>query len=373
MRINKMIDRLILVIILFISISCSTQDDSNVNSIAILRNIKNMGNLNDVFVDFKYIPLETRKESLFGSIDKFMKYNGFFFILDKVRKKKIFIFDEHGKFVRTIGKIGKGPGEYVNIEDFTIDKRNGNIQILAFPSTVLTYGFNGTFLSSRKLTTNALLWSISSNNDCYVCASNHQSVLTGKEACLIFKYDLEFNLLEKKIDVLPAYIGLPPLTPNPLLYDKERISYFDSFNSQVHLNISDKESDQVIKFDFNGNEVPLEDLKDPQGFFTNQFKYSFFINALIADDILLTKFINNGKHHLSLVDLKDESFLSYKSESWLPDLLFYEDNTFYSSMSCHWITKGHKFFKAEKTNDYSTDPSSNPVILTFKFSNNCKI
>jgi len=40
------------------------------------------------------------------------------------------VFDRDGHFIRQIGKVGMGPGEYVYPDDFTIDKENKIIYIL---------------------------------------------------------------------------------------------------------------------------------------------------------------------------------------------------------------------------------------------------
>ena len=50
-------------------------------------------------------------------------------MLDSRSAKSLFVFDKERLFIKTIGSIGNGPGEYTSIDDFTIDfdeKRNYN-------------------------------------------------------------------------------------------------------------------------------------------------------------------------------------------------------------------------------------------------------
>jgi hypothetical protein len=68
------------------------------------------------------IKLETTEDSVIGNIDKLIiGKNSEIFIGDYFSSKKIFRFTRDGKFMNFYGRIGQGPGEYVQIMGFTID------------------------------------------------------------------------------------------------------------------------------------------------------------------------------------------------------------------------------------------------------------
>lgn len=77
-----------------------------------------------------YIPLETKDSSLIGSINKVLFRNHTFYIFDS-ENKKIFLFDENGKFLQVIERVGQGPGEYLYPSDMDVDM-DGNIYISDF-------------------------------------------------------------------------------------------------------------------------------------------------------------------------------------------------------------------------------------------------
>jgi len=77
----------------------------------------------------KTIILETTKESLIGTINSLQVFDNKIFILDGYMAKKLFIFDMNGKFISQIGNFGKGPGEYIDISDFTINVDEKHIYI----------------------------------------------------------------------------------------------------------------------------------------------------------------------------------------------------------------------------------------------------
>ncbi len=79
--------------------------------------VKNIDELFDK--QAKYTMLETTiDESLIGKIDKIIKRANSFFILSD--GKQINQFDENGKFITALKKLGNGPGEYTMITDFNI-------------------------------------------------------------------------------------------------------------------------------------------------------------------------------------------------------------------------------------------------------------
>lgn len=72
-----------------------------------------------LFRSANYIPLETTDSSLLSEISKIIIYNDNYYILDRPYKS-LFVFDINGKFVRKLSKIGRGPDEYLSLEDFDI-------------------------------------------------------------------------------------------------------------------------------------------------------------------------------------------------------------------------------------------------------------
>lgn len=83
-----------------------------------------------VFKDFKVVPLETSDKCLIGNISQIEILNDTMYVLDSNIAKALFVFDNNGKFIRKIGTVGKGPGEYINPLSFTLDEKNSQIQIL---------------------------------------------------------------------------------------------------------------------------------------------------------------------------------------------------------------------------------------------------
>lgn len=99
------------------------------------------------FIDsMKYIPLQTTAESLITGIEKIKIFNNHIYILD-VFNKSLLVFTNDGKFVRKIGREGRGPQEFINPIDFAIDKEQNKVLILDDKaSKVLTFSLEGEYL-----------------------------------------------------------------------------------------------------------------------------------------------------------------------------------------------------------------------------------
>ena len=73
--------------------------------------------------EVSYVLLETKPECLIGNIHKLMITDSMIYVFDKLDTKTIFCFDKDGKFIYKIDKIGKGPGEYLDVLDFDVDEK----------------------------------------------------------------------------------------------------------------------------------------------------------------------------------------------------------------------------------------------------------
>lgn len=356
----------IILLIMLVLYSCSRENKANHDDLEIypLREKNSEIKLNQLFSGFDFIALETTDKAFIGNISKLIVIDDNIFILDNSHAKKIFIFNTNGKFIRTVGKLGKGPGEYTNIEDFTIDKGTGNIVVLAYPSMALIYNTEGDFINQKKLSEKALLWNIGSYKNGYLCSSNNQSVLKGDNAFLLFNYTNDFELKSKSIDVLSHYVTIPPIISNPLLNYQNQVAYFDFHTSSLYLGANTSNPNR-IHFNFEEKNVPEEVYTSSQEFLMNQNKYSFFTDLVLTKDKMLSSFASGGKLYVLIHNLITSSNSVYEYNDWFPRLLYYNDGMIYSSMSALQFKEDYRSKIEDKGSIYPINENSNPVILMF--------
>ena len=66
------------------------------------------------------------------------------------RIEKIYVFSKEGKFIRTIGNRGQGPGEYSGIGRLAVDEKNKRLYIKS-GQKILSYDFNGELLKESRI------------------------------------------------------------------------------------------------------------------------------------------------------------------------------------------------------------------------------
>ena len=124
-------------VFLILCLSCSTHINEvdgkglyviNLDSAA--QNSANIFQYSSLYKGIRTVMLETSKSCLIGSISKMRICDGNIYILDSHIAKSLYVFDMDGRFIKKIGSVGQGPGEYIEPRDFTIDTENKVIYLL---------------------------------------------------------------------------------------------------------------------------------------------------------------------------------------------------------------------------------------------------
>lgn len=104
------------------------------------------------FVDnVKFVQLETKPESAFTDIDKLIVSGSKIFILDK-RLEAVFCYDTAGKFNFRIQRIGRGPGEYKELDAIWVRPAKEELWLQSFwPPMIMVYNFKGDLLREFKI------------------------------------------------------------------------------------------------------------------------------------------------------------------------------------------------------------------------------
>ncbi|MGV8096467.1 MAG: 6-bladed beta-propeller [Mangrovibacterium sp.] len=145
-----------IVLILFLLTSCIGQKKEKKKSIN-SKPIVELNISNELFDENKdysslvgsieVIKLETNVNSLIGDIRKIEFQNNKFYILDD--SQVLYLFNEIGNYLNKLDKRGKGPGEYLEMRDFFVDK-DGSIKVLSY-NTILKYDSTLKFLEKKTI------------------------------------------------------------------------------------------------------------------------------------------------------------------------------------------------------------------------------
>jgi len=145
------ISRILILLILLFFFSCMGKNSHkkiDLNKIHFLD--KHINYLSEGVKIIKIVKLETKKESLIGSINKVI-YGAYrnFYVGDFYIGKKIIKFDKDGQFLRSYGREGQGPGEFSNIIDFGVDDNENVIILTQFK--LIKFNKEGNLVKERRI------------------------------------------------------------------------------------------------------------------------------------------------------------------------------------------------------------------------------
>lgn len=132
-------------IVLFI-ISCKSQK-KNLYEFDPISLTENAINLSEIADNVTYIPLD--KTFPLGLIYKYEFVNNSIYL--SAKDIGILVYNRDGKFLRRIGKIGRGPGEYIFPVFFTVDNKTETTYVLDSGGIIKVYSKTGRFLRNLSL------------------------------------------------------------------------------------------------------------------------------------------------------------------------------------------------------------------------------
>lgn len=239
-----------------------------------LTNIKKGLNINDILDDITFIPLETTDSSIIAEITKVIYYGDRFYIFD-LKFQSLKVFDLNGKYINSIGRIGNGPGEYKELDDFIIDPKTKHILLLDNgKQSIHEFDLDGNFIKSWRVNIFATHFNIIGDKYYFHIGQNISAL--SKNFHLI--------VMDKSGKVINRMFPFPPNfnygTPSGFLVsNSEGMLYNSSFNDTVsQISINSVYPKYVFKF--GPNKIPKDIQLSVSKFLKEGNHYSYLLNKI---------------------------------------------------------------------------------------------
>ncbi|MFV0267948.1 MAG: 6-bladed beta-propeller [Draconibacterium sp.] len=178
------------------------------------------------FKQKRVIVLETTEASLISQINRIVAFENRYYILDK-RSKSIYVFGEDGSFFKRIRRIGRGPGEYINLTDFTVDPQNRRLVLLCeIPNSLIYIDLDVNFIG-QEFKKELDLYISSDSSSMYFASfllkpkGKHIRIEDGAKSRLYLDYeDYIFN---------KDFYG-----PHPNIISSNNIYFFKVYDNQIY-------------------------------------------------------------------------------------------------------------------------------------------
>lgn len=320
----------------------------------------------DLFEVQEWIKLDTSRNYIVGQFAKAEYYNNNYYLLDNTDKKSILVFDTNGKGIGQIGKLGGGPGEYSDINDFTIDKTSGEITVITKPTEFFKYSHSGSFFDSIRID-NRFLWKLTSTTNGILASSMHLTFVDGDNAFLLYDFDRDFNLRKKDVPVLPVQMTPIRFVNNPFQTVGSITYYCDEYCNVIYTyDVGELKPTYNIGF-----QKPCDPVHRSDFLKANQYlgQSDFIMNYAVTKDKMLIIYVHQGPLCVAFIDLSDGSVISNKvlNDIHFPNIFcsIDDDGTFVSPISIesymeYWKNSG------VKQPDFMVSDDDNYLLMKWK-------
>ena len=220
---------------MFIISGCQKKKISDVEIIDLTKGLTNNSEtvkLSSVAKEIQYIFLETNEKCMIDKIAKIMLDDSLVFIFNR---KQFFVFNEDGKFLREVGNVGRGPGEYLRIMDFTINPVDDRIYIYdSDQRKVICYRYNGIFEFEFK--TDSYPTCIANMNNKFLILSWVRPDFIENDNYTFSIYTLDGKLVRKTFDRKDenAKLSEPSTLMTRLNYYSDSLTYWEVHKDNIY-------------------------------------------------------------------------------------------------------------------------------------------
>ena len=356
------------------------------------------------FKNIHMIQLEAKEECIISDIKRVVDAEGKIYVLTK--NNEIFCFDRAtGKYIRTIGRLGEGPGEYVSAMDICYDEKEKCICVVDYyKGAIHNYALDGRFIGDRKLDKDA---SADVNLALYAeCAPDGNMLLSLSMSAKKTSRDHVYTMLRPDgtstgVDVfspVKAEIGSIEVSKHPIAKSEDGLRFFKFLNDTI-FTLSGDEVVPFCKLNMGRKMVP-KDVLAKMGSYDNvnasklyKSGYSLPLFELYEDKnyiLVLTKPLTLqgrdnyliNKKTLEGIHIKGSARVAVEGVMFLegrlmPDIIDSNRNEFISWFAPIWINCMReeifaknldvKLYKKEmRTFFEKADPEGNPCLVFYE-------
>jgi|WetSurMetagenome_2_1015567.scaffolds.fasta_scaffold117115_1 hypothetical protein len=265
-------------------------------------------NLSQLASNVEYIQLETNPDCLLNQKSRFFFVDSLIFVSNK---DHILKFSINGKFLKKIGKPGRGPGEIGTIADLSIipNKRQIIVQLLEKRS-LLYFSFDGRFIKSINLPYRGIVKTI---NDGKILVWDRGSLMNAK---------LTFLLTNERGDTLSSVPNYTTIIKGSSISAAPSYSFFPEHFYYFNNNF-------FFKDEYNDTVYSVKSNKIVPQYFINlgKFKLPDNLNPSNIGPSNMEKYLREAKNHYfcTSFELANKVFVtSHSYNKGVPKLVLYD-------------------------------------------------
>lgn len=271
--------------------------------------------LSSLLEHFDIIPLETSDDCLIGEIFNIKKRCGRYYVQHS-NQMKLDVFDENGKHLQTIGKVGNGPGEYFAICSYDADDQN---IFLLSPGKMMVYDINGNF--QKEIPIKEIVWRAIKRIENGFLVSCNQPLPDGNtiayldNECKIIKTALPYNYYTTK----SAHIIWTEWEDG---FYVRQLSDSKDFCCFDHKNLEFK----TMGLSNSNDGVSISDIEEQMSINKGEFVSGNLIRSVTASSSQIYWFTSNNGYYDNILDKNSGKTYRISNDLEMDDLCFPENH-----------------------------------------------
>ena len=319
---------LLLLIVFFVSCQDSKEPNLQVKNVLLDINIEQELRLSEIADTVEVVLLEQTDDSNIALVERIIPYKDRYYVMNSIGFSigRLHVFDKDGNFLQEIGRRGEGPGEYVDLQDITIDTKNEELVFMTQPKGIYKYDMQGNFIGRLRGGYGSTLatdsdGNVYKTNRCYKDKPDRLLMVNEKDS-------VSFGHVEEKYFVMVNHYS----------FNNE----FDTYNGRVYYSyphcdtIFDVTGGRKVPFlyiNYDGENLPIDEIfaegrsLQESGKINNKYRRCWNTDAFrLSDKFLYIGSVDGEKHGIiSLYSFKTGNVLSGHR---LIDDVFFPDNRF---------------------------------------------
>jgi hypothetical protein len=285
----------------------SGEKQQNTGNIEIYRLDRSNHQLSSTLFDsVSFVSLKEDKD-FFSRIDKLIIHGEYIYIMDVWTVNSLLVFDNTGAFVRKIGRIGNGSGEYIRLYDFDVDSQF----IYMYDRTkmnILKYDLQGNLIKESKMPFRPSGFKVLKNQK-YLFA-----LIKEDNKYQVVRTDSTFNIEESFLPFDNDDFADDKRTDNIFQKSGEIISYNKYISDTVYLFSAEGELTNKVLFDFGEKAVPQRLRKGSFQKFYSEGDYVYYLDTPIKINRFWIAFTEGTGYQKStfLYDTDAKEYYFYK-------------------------------------------------------------
>lgn len=266
-------------------------------------------NYTDIYKGVKYIKLETNENNLLGFISKICISDERLYILSPYPLNTVNVFNINGEFLYQIKRIGKGPGEYTDLQDIQV---NDFVWLLDhYNKKLLKFTLDGEFID--KISTR--VWADRFefiNKDTLIFYANNRYNEINNKVCnfqLIFMELTSRKIINGSLPFKRNFEKFYIRDYNNFTSSNKYILFNHSYNDTIYQISPDLHVLPRYQINFGKYEIPEKimnkkyenEMEFSMSIIRSEYVYRFGKNVREFKNIIFSSFIHKSKlHHLLL-------------------------------------------------------------------------